>query len=250
MKEKIRRGLVSRAWLGPALVVTAAIGFAQPPTTTLDLTGVQGGSLAGVYTSPYYAEIGGSTVSTPVICDDFADDSFLGESWNAYITPLSQVPTSGTDSYLKWTGATVSGISQPLTQAQAYLTAALLSIDILTDAPGQYNAQVASFALWGLFDPTESWNQLNSYGLGSYVTAAQTLISQTASLALSEGTAALNGATATIYSFDSCIQCISPPPQEFIAVNMPEPSSVTILAADLLGIVGLVFFFRRRIVRN
>jgi hypothetical protein len=275
MKYAIRKQLVFGAMLGQALFVTVAIGFAAP-TTTFDLTGVQGQqglqgyTLAGVYTSPYLAEIGGSSVGTNVICDDFWDESFIPEQWNAYVTPLSQVPSTGDDTTLKWDGATVTNpgstgpASYTLTQQQAYLTAALLSIDLLDVTPMGQGAALDSFALWGLFDPSGNGNPADpgafgtlaplGTGPGSDLAQAETILWQAASLVVSEGAAALNGATATIYSFASCISspCTTAnPPQEFIVVNnMPEPSSLAVLGADLLTVAGLVFFLRRRTVRN
>jgi hypothetical protein len=286
MRHEIQRRLASLTLLGAAFVVTAAIGFAQsaPPTTTFDLTGIQGVqgeqgySLAGVYTSPYLAEIGGSSVGTNVICDDFWDESFIPEEWNAYVTQLSQVPTgndtldnvpsaaAGDDTTLKWSGATVtnpSSSSQTLTlnQQQAYEVAALLSIDILDVSPMGVGAAIDSYALWGLFDPYGDGNSSDLGAFGTLANAsltadlsqAETILWNAAETVENEGAAALNGATATIYSFASCISSVcttSGPPQEFIVVNMPEPSSIAILGADLLAVAALAFFLRRRMVRR
>ncbi len=283
MRQEIRRRLVSLARLGPALVVSAAIGFAQTPTTTFDLTGIQGVQgeqgyvLAGAYTSPYLAEIGGSTVGTNVICDDFWDNSYIPEEWNAYVTQLSQVPAgndtpdnvpsaaAGDDTTLKWSGATVTnattGQTLTLDQQEAYEVAALLSIDILDVSPMGVGAAIDSYALWGLFDPSGNGNSsdlgafgtLSQAGLTSDLSQAETILWNAAETVESEGAAALNGATATIYSFASCISSncsAGNPPQEFIVVNMPEPSSVAILGADLLAVAALAFFLRRRMVRR
>jgi hypothetical protein len=263
MREVIRRGFASRVWLGLAFFVTVAIGFAQPPTTNFDMTGVQGASLAGVYTSPYYAEIGGSSVSTDVICDDFDDESFIPEDWNAYVTALSSVPATigASDSYLKFGGDTSMSITYDGQTAtlnnlqEVYATGALLAEDILMSPAGGYTAQVDSYALWGLFEPSDTQSYLDSYDLQSYWSAAQSAMYSAASAVASNGLAALNGATATIYSFASCttpaVNCsASSPPQEFIVVTTPEPSSVAILGADLLAVAGLGFFLRRRVVRG
>ncbi len=281
MKHKIQRRLASLALLGLASVVTATIGFAQS-TTTFDLTGVQGVqglqgyTLAGAYTSPYLAEIGGSSVGTNVICDDFWDESFIPEEWTAYVTQLSQVPAgsdttdnvpsaaAGDDTTLKWSGATVTLSGEPtltLNQQQAYETAALLTIDILDVSPMGAGAAIDSYAMWGLFDPNGNGNPsdlgafgtLANAGLTTDLSEAQSILYQAASAVENEGVAALNGATATIYSFDSCISSVcssSNPPQEFIVVNTPEPSSIAILAADLLAVAAIAFFFRRRMVRK
>ena len=76
---------------------------AAPPTADFYLNSAgSGANLAGVYTSPYTGSInGGPTI--PVICDDFADESFVPEEWTAYVTTLPQL-LSGTppDTYLKF----------------------------------------------------------------------------------------------------------------------------------------------------
>jgi hypothetical protein len=281
MREAIRRGLVSRVWLGLAFSVTAAIGFAQPPDTTFYLDGIQGKlglqgysipGTGGILTSPYLADIGGSSVGTNVICDDFADDSYVPEEWDAYVTTMS--PSSYTISnggYLKWSGATVTGLPA-LSQQQAYETAALLTEDILTaynSSGPSGNAAIYSYALWGLFDPYGNGNPSDAgafgtlsplgTGAGSDFALAQADLLSAANTVLSQGGAALNGATVTIYTYDApdtvashggpwgCNGSCPPPPQEFITVsNMPEPSSVAILGADLFAVAGLVFFLRRR----
>jgi hypothetical protein len=133
-------------------VVPLACGplAAQSTATFLLNSAGSGSNLGGVYTSPYTGEINGGT-TIPVICDDFADDSFVPEQWTAYVTSLSSLD-SGTDSNtseLNWQNSapTVDGT---LSQVQAYNAAALLSIGILTStgtAQEEY-----SFALWDLFD--------------------------------------------------------------------------------------------------
>src|SRR5271163_2380421 len=80
---------------GVALMILATpLLAAQPPTTTffLDDPGPTGANLAGVYTSPYLGQVNYPTSAVvPVICDDFADESFVPEEWTAYVTTLPQV---------------------------------------------------------------------------------------------------------------------------------------------------------------
>ena len=50
----------------------------------MTLTGLgQGNVMAGVDTSLYAGTINGTP--TTIICDDFADDSFMNESWQANV---------------------------------------------------------------------------------------------------------------------------------------------------------------------
>ena len=154
------------------LASSSALVFAQQTADFNLQTSGSGNNLAGVYTSPYQAYIGGSHLLTSVICDDFADNSFTPEDWTAYVTSLSSI-VPGPDpnaSELKWNGAqvtaTVGAVTYDwsLSQAQAYTVAALLSIDILQSNPtncllGPSCPEAAaqedySYALWELFDQT------------------------------------------------------------------------------------------------
>src|SRR5277367_1307801 len=91
------RFIMRRSWyliavtLALMFLATCALVALPPPTVTFNLTGVgSGANLAGVYTSPYTGNVnGGSSMS--VICDDFADDSYVPETWTAYQSSLSSV---------------------------------------------------------------------------------------------------------------------------------------------------------------
>jgi hypothetical protein len=225
---------------------------AQPPTTTFNLTSAgSGANLAGVYTSPYYGTVspGGSTI--PVICDDFADDSYVPEQWTAYVTSLSSLSSSTPDAYLKWAGATVG--STTLTQVQAYTVAAVLAVDILNSAGTPQEDY--SFAMWGLFDPAGAFTQLSNYGDIPDENMAKTYLNSAVSYAFNSANAAQVTAdvnAVTIYSYDkgaTSSQCGGPctQPQEFIAVSMAEPPSTALLGLDLLAVAGLMFFVRRRL---
>jgi hypothetical protein len=263
------------------VLLAASPVAAQTATLYLNSPG-SGENLAGVYTSPYYGTInGGSTV--PVICDDFADESFVPEEWTANVTNLSSLSSSTVDANLKW-GTSATGTSNDvngsdpvsgtwnLTQAAAYDVAALLAIDILENS-GPANAQTQedlSFAMWGLFDSSAAFGALA--GLPDQANAENDL-----SAAFSQyNTLTSNGdlssyissfGTVTIYSYVSPSNggmtplCGSPlvgcaangyqlPPQEFITVTAPEASTPVLLAIDLLGLMALVGFFRKRMTRS
>ena len=49
-----------------------------------------GANLAGIYTSPYDGSINGGA-SVHIICDDFADETYISESWTANVTSLSSL---------------------------------------------------------------------------------------------------------------------------------------------------------------
>ena len=196
----------SRSAIGIAFALTLLtsipLGATPPPTTpctttivtscvtTFNLTDVEGESLAGVYTSPYWGNVGGaagSTATIPVICDDFSDNSYIPESWTTNVTTLATIDSSSSPlSYLKWNMAnsgsvatstsgdpiTVNSTSYAgwnLTQSQAYTVAAILTLEILQqnnpsdptspinnnpDPSAPQQQKDLSFALWELFDPT------------------------------------------------------------------------------------------------
>ena len=58
-------------------------------TVSMTLTSAGGNISNGVYVNPYTASING--VSTTVICDDYVDDSYVGESWTADVHTLSDL---------------------------------------------------------------------------------------------------------------------------------------------------------------
>jgi hypothetical protein len=280
MRKAIWRGLVSRAWLGLAFLATAAIGFAQSPEN-FDLYGIQGQQglqgtvMAGVYTSPYLAYINDSTVGTNVICDDYSDDSYVPEDWDTYATQLSQLNSSSPVEFQPSLvnqspcgtacQAYPSSIGYSLGEDTAYMTEAILAEELLAQPMGSVTAGELSFAMWDLFDP-QAFTDLENEGAGTYngasytgsqlEGAANTYLQ--AAITLAKGDNLSEFSNVTIYTYDPAVApscsgspCPSAPPQEFIAVsNMPEPSSVAILGADLLAVAGLVFFFRRRLVRS
>jgi hypothetical protein len=247
----MKSGCVAIAVLAYGLLAGSSLA-APPPTTTFDLTGVGTGNvLAGVYTSPYSGSVTGPSGPTiSVICDDFADDSYVPEQWTAYVTPLSTL-TSSTDSYLKWNK---SQYYSSLTQTQAYTVASVLAVDIL-QSTGTAQEDY-SFALWDLFD-ANAFAQLTAYGLSTSVeqtdlTNAYNFVTSGANTAQVQA----DVAATTIYSYvpGSGTSCPSgncpPPPQEFITVNMAEPPFLAEFAVYLLlGGGGLLFWCRKRIRR-
>jgi hypothetical protein len=257
-----------------ALVLLATSPVAAQTQVAFELNSPgSGANLAGVYTSPYTGTInGGSTV--PVICDDFADESYVPETWTAYETSLSSMISGAANtSVLKWQPSTLEELygTPGLSQVQAYEVAAVLSIDILFgSATGSTAQEDYSYALWGLFDPCGNgtngtsptsclsgtpatsgdlgaFGQLETYS-PSNLSAAETDLS-TAIAAVTSGSANLSNYDVTIYSYDTGAtgNCggTCTPPQEFITVSMAEPPAPALLGVDLLGLAGLILLARR-----
>src|SRR5579872_4333982 len=114
-----------------ALVVLflASASFAETTSVTLTGTGnntVVWGSGFGVYVDPYTATVGG-VANTPVICDDWSDNSYVGESWTANVTQASSVGT----------GSPMFGSNQTLYDEVAWLATDMLANYSLTPNAAQ-----------------------------------------------------------------------------------------------------------------
>jgi len=230
-------------WTAGILLFCSASGALATPTYNFTLTGVNGSSMGGVYTSPYYADIrdsAGNFIGTgiAVICDDFATDSYVGQSFTVTATSVASL-NGGTEVKFDHNDAAK--------QQDDYATAAFLVGEILaqdqTTSTGAYTAGILSFALWSLFDPDPG--VLASIGSTAAEDAAKAL-----------QFARENRASYSEYG-DVVIWTPSPVgvSQEFLTVGvrppgMAEPSSVAILCVDLLAVGGLILLIRRRVVRG
>jgi|HubBroStandDraft_5_1064220.scaffolds.fasta_scaffold32036_2 hypothetical protein len=135
--------------LGAALLCFAPCAFGQGQVN-INLTGAGNNVMDGVYVGPYNATVNGT--STQIICDDFVDDSYVGESWTANVTTLSNL--NGT----KW-----GGMANATT---LYDEAAWLATQMLSPTYSGNATQVGylAYALWAVFQPSavESWLGANS----------------------------------------------------------------------------------------
>jgi hypothetical protein len=197
----------------------------------MDLTSAGSNILGGVYVGPYYATINGQA-NVPVICDDFMDDSFVGETWKANVTTVaSNAPTMLSQRL---------GMSSS-TQSTDYAEAAYLAQQLMGGAqcpPGTSSCASSDyagdiqFAIWEIFDPAANLNLLLSPSDAKNASAW---------LAYAQ-------ANKPPISADAGVLVYSPvgggPPQEFL--SMPEASAPLTWAIDLAGLCGLVFFVRRR----
>jgi len=102
--------------------------------------------MAGVYVGPYTATVNG-VANTPVICDDFADDSVIGHSWNFTANNFSTL------------GSALWGSQTGNYEAAAWLTLQMLSLNSNPNNATQVG--YLSFAIWSLFDKN-ALNNLNS----------------------------------------------------------------------------------------
>ena len=202
--------------------------------STMTLTGAGNNPAFNVYVGPYTATING--ISTPVICDDFSDESFLGESWNASVANLAAVAT-GAPSFSTGTG----NFSEA-----AWLTLQLLS------AANNSEATAIQYAIWDLFDPSAVSSYLGGFAGGTSFLDSTSINGVQYWLGQAEGSSLSSSQLADflIYTPTSCIsgQCLtgSGLPQQFI-VYTPEPSAILML---LMGLAALLWFKRRDQITN
>ena len=215
-----------RGWwccAGVALLCCAPSLFAEQ--ANMVLTGVgDNGVLGGIYVGPYVATING--VTTDVICDDFVDESSVGEQWTANVSTLSDL------SKTKW-GSSAS---------QQYQQVAWLSLQLMNPPTSCGNANCAGdiqYAIWEVFDPPSSGLDPFDYLSGQDKTNAQWWLSQA-----QQNYAGVDYSNIAIYT-----PVNGGPPQEFVTVKTPEPPLVALLMVNLFGILALLFVYRRRRAR-
>lgn len=267
-----------KSWYGAGTVLCCLLWASNPlaaqTTVQFNLTGVgeakgiasNAPQLGGSYTDPYYGNIN-SGPTIPVICDDFVDNSFIPESWTAYVTSLSSITSESsinkTVNYTAyWNGTapvssplTTTAPSSPTSQIDTYEAAALLSIDILNSSGTPQ--ELYTYALWELTNPSQPCSYLpggcstspssDQYQVASLVAAA---VQDVTNNSINGKTVAsyLSNYNITIYDYKGNCSgtCTTLPPQEMMTVNTAEPPSPALLGLDLLGVAGLILFCRRR----
>ena len=154
----MKRGIRVFLWGGIAVLSFGTWAIAQ---TSVTLTGPPpGNTYDNIYVSPYYATVGGAT-NTPVVCDDFGDNTSIGDQWTATVTPFSSLGTTSTSWSLA--GGTLAQYSEI-----AGLTVALLGLPLSVQPANTLTQQVIdSFAIWAVFDPSGVASYLNGHPLST-----------------------------------------------------------------------------------
>lgn len=222
--------LASLCLAGSALATTASMDLTSPGSS---VTGTN--VLNNAYVGAYTANING--VPTPVICDDFSDDSFVPETWTANVSTFSNLSGG------MWYSSTNPSQSTLLYEEAAYLVEQMYANASNSTAVGDIQ-----FAIWDLFNSgaTAGLSSADLTRVNAWLAAASN----------PSNLASVNFGDFTIYTpieptDAQCpgypnSACPSTPPQEFITYSAAEPSFIALLGVDLALFGCALLFLRRR----
>lgn len=209
-------------------------------------------SYAGEYVTPYTAQVTSPTsYSATVICDDLMKTVGVGQPDRTYVVrDRSQLAIANTVP-LHWAATKY--------QLAANLAALLLDVT-QTSAISAARGQLA-FAIWAVFDPGNVDAQLAKYYSSNPIGLASLANDRNAISGYLSQTFTRNvdfqvWTPCTVNTSGSCASGLNG--QEFIVVNQgvytpvktPEAPMLGLLCLNLTGLLGLMFVFRRHLVRG
>ncbi len=224
------------------LISTAGFAAANGLQVTLTLENVVPGYNDGkVYVYPYNFSINGSTVLTPLVCDDFSDDISFGESWTANVYNMADILKNGKGQMRP------SGGLQPDT-IRAYEDAAWLYEQlILPSHNNNADAVAINRAIWALFTntataPVDPFTVISTPPNPPTPEELWFNAAEAFTAGLSVDDAVMRFSDVQFYTPDTWTPSGGPNngrPQEFIGSRVPEPSTLLLLGAGFL-LVGFL----------
>jgi hypothetical protein len=193
------------------------------PVQFVGSTSGLGGPAQGVYYYPYQLIVNGQTVT--VACDDYDNEVYLNEKWNASVNTFADLSST-----LYGSGAKTQ-----------YQEAAWLYTQFLPTPPLSDNVNAAiNWAIWDIMDPdTPGFNTGNP--------TSNTSSTYWVNLANSQNLSSFNFSDFVIYTPVNNWPSGDGMPQEYIG-EVPEPGTVVLL---LTGLLGLCFVaWKRRMLLN
>jgi PEP-CTERM motif-containing protein len=253
MRNSILKAVIAATALAAFFAPKAS---ADQATAGMSLTSAGNNVYDNVFIGPYTATITPAGASngtpTPVICDDFGDDSYVPETWTAYVTNETAITSDPT--LLRFGSST--------NYVLLYNEAAWLANQLISNTGGPTEADAIQAAIWNLLDPTDLASNTFGFSLPGGANCNKSgnqddqamCWEQMAATAEAKNTTTGVFSDVTIYSVDTGkpINCPSEPagtcsaqnpPQEFMVVTTPEPSTILMLA---LGLGGLFLLKRRQ----